>query len=319
MSSLSEFQRGLWNATYVGHYDRVVQIFETCPNINPNFPISQYGKTFLYKATQRYIKFNQENFFNIIKLLISRGANIDYVVEGNEQYEYISPFHLAVMKKHYILIEYFLQNGANPNKHMHETYHEPLTPLMMAIIFKDMNTLKLLLKHPKIDLTANNAYGMNALMYALTGKTCDGYEFYSEDIVDTLLKCNFVLTEKTTSEYEYQDTGITVMHIACLYERKEFLKKIFMWQDASTFAYIKNNYNRLPYETRISEEDEDESAVSDDMREFYKKLIVSTSFNIINNIISAHKKRKIERVIEKWWYTPKKDGTALCAKHTYLK
>lgn len=261
MSQTQSQIRVLSNAIETGDVDTVNQILANNPSLDLNFPVQARSASCLNKTTDLYCKTGEERYFNIIKSLIEHGAEINYI--DDPQYCY-TPLHTAIIKKQYNLTKYLLENGANPNQIMRDTDDLEYNPLVLAVDIKDIPILMLLLEHPKIRLNAWYCHrGINILMYALIGSNND-CDYYSDEVVDLLTK--YVDITECTDDY-YYGNKITVLHFACLYDRRTFITKMFMRENIEHIIHIGDC---LPYEAST---DDNFETVSKDTRNFFLNLM----------------------------------------------
>src|SRR5581483_4644101 len=90
----------------------------------------------------------------IIKLLIANGADVNVASRDNLYGN--SPVMISVNLRQVAAAVYLIKHGANP---------EGVTPLMLAVIARDLKTIKQLASD-KANLNQKNIYGYDALEYA---------------------------------------------------------------------------------------------------------------------------------------------------------
>lgn len=116
-------------------------------------------------------------YLRTVKKLIAKGANINA-----EDYNGATVLHTAVGINNRELIEFLLENGANPNAIMgkdNSSYYYCNSPLMMAVERGEMDLIKLLLgKKADPNLTCQN--GKNALRIALKNGKVEIFEVLVE-------------------------------------------------------------------------------------------------------------------------------------------
>ena len=104
---------------------------------------------FLFPGQNRHSALLYVKDESMIELLIKFGGNINFIV-GQNNYHLI---HKAARLNNYVLLKYQLENGINPNTVDNEGY----TPLHIAVNFKKINCIKLLLEYgADKTLIANN-------------------------------------------------------------------------------------------------------------------------------------------------------------------
>ena len=125
----------LYKACETGYTEMVSLLIENGADVNDVNMGERYGKTLIYATPLHYAAFF--GHFEIVQILLENGARL---CERNLLGE--TALCIAVKKGHCEMFKYLIQKGADAN-----IWKGMQGPVMIAIIYSQMDGMKLLLKH----------------------------------------------------------------------------------------------------------------------------------------------------------------------------
>jgi ankyrin repeat protein len=134
--------------------------------------------------------------FTMIKFLVELGADLNLTDKSNNHI-----IHYMITSPN--ILEFLIENGANVNAQT----SLGSTPLMLAIVNRSKESIKLLLK--KSDVNIQNIKGKTALMYSI--------KYYEEVFYDILNKSNVYLQD---------EDGLTALNHAIQNRKRSFIDSL---------------------------------------------------------------------------------------------